>query len=167
MRNTQKTISLNNFDFNGFTEAILEFLGGQISEEIHPSWAIVTVDEPRGTSEYGPEEGRSNFLDELQSGQRLFFPFSSSNVGEPVPCADGESRQVVYDEEDETKNDFIMGDVDCVGFLFKLEDNKLCISLAIHAGGSCPGAGPAVKIEKDCGVFTAGMNSFIDKFVIE
>ena len=81
-------------------------------KDVHPSSAIVKLTAPGGVPEFGPDNARTNFLEELEAGQLLFFPFSSSNFGEPVRCADDKSRELDDD------SDFIIGDVDCSGFSF-------------------------------------------------
>lgn len=154
----QTNIDVDDFDLAGFAEEVLGFLGGQVSEEVHPSYAIVKVAAPGGFPQFGPGEGRSNFLEELESGHLLFFPFSSSYVDEPVPCADGQSRQLDEDTEP------AIGDVDCVGFLLQLKQQRLIIDSAIHAGGGLPPP-PSVDIEY-CGVFDAGMEAFISRFIL-
>ena len=155
----QKKVATNDFDLEGFTNAVLSFLGGEVSPDVHPSYAIVKVDAPGGVPEFGPEEGRSNFMEEFEARHLLFFPFSSSNVGEPVRCADGQSRELNDD------SDFIIGDVDCVGFLFQLKEGVLYIDSAVHAGGACVAPPPSIDIE-NCNVFDAGMEAFIDRFIL-
>ncbi|HQM51480.1 MAG TPA: hypothetical protein PLJ71_22610 [Candidatus Hydrogenedentes bacterium] len=154
----QRQVAFDDFDMEGFTKAVLDFVGREMSQDVHPSYAIVKVAAPGGVPEFGPEEGRSHFLEELQSGHLLFFPFSSGNVGEPVLCADGQSREL------EDDSDFVLGDVDCVGFLLQLRERDLYIDSAVHAGGACPGPVPSVDVE-NCGVFDAGMEAFLNRFI--
>lgn len=144
--------------FDEFTREILAFLKTQVSEEVHPSFAIVKVDEPGHVPQYGPEEGHSNFLEELEAGWQVFFPFSSSNVGEPIECADGKARAI--DDE----SDIGLGEVDCVGFLVKIENGSFVINSAIHAGGSCTFPPPSVDIS-DCNVFDVPMEAFLGSFI--
>jgi len=154
----QKKVAVKDFDFKGFTKALLGFLGKELGEEVHPSYGIVTVAEPGGVPEYGPETGRANFQEELEAGKLLFFPFSSSNVDEPIPCADGKKRKLAED------SDFMMGEVDCVGFLVQLKAGAFYINSAMQAGGACPGPVPSVDI-MDCDLFDAPMEKFIGKFI--
>ena len=156
----EKKVNLEKFDLQSFTSATLKFLTTQVSEEVDPSFAIVTVTAPGGIPEFGPEKGRSNFLEELKSGLLLFFPFSSSNVGDPIPCADGNS----YEIDSDLDSDFTLGDTDCVGFLLSLKDNTLHINSACHAGGCCVAPPPSVDIES-CDIFDAPMEQFICKFI--
>jgi len=158
----QIKIAIDKFDFEDFQKEVIGFLAGQVSPDVHPSWAVVGIDAPGDEPEYGPEEGRSSFLDELNAGRYLFFPFSSSNACGPIDCADGECRE--YEDSEETEA--IIGDVDCVGFLLKLKEGILYIDSAIHAGGSCPAPPPSVDIS-DCDIFEDGMKEFIRRFIRE
>lgn len=154
-----KEISVSNaeFDFPAFVQANLNFLSTMVVEGVHPSYPIVWVDRERGTVEYGPEGGRDCFIDELSDGKQLFFPFSGCNIGDPIECADGVAREL---DED---SDFIMGDVDCVGFLISLDSAQLSIRSAEHAGGTCQFA-PTVQAT-DCDVFDAPMKVFARSFL--
>ena len=69
----QKKVATNDFDLEGFTNAVLSFLGGEVSPDVHPSYAIVKVDAPGGVPEFGPEEGRSNFMEEFELAIFYFF----------------------------------------------------------------------------------------------
>lgn len=154
----QKQVAFADFDLKSFINTTLIWLKTQVSDEVDPSYAIVKISASGDSPEFGPESGRSNFQEELENGQLLFFPFSSSNIGEPVECIDGKSREIDYE------SDFGMGDSDCVGFLIGLKKGILYINSAIHAGGCCPGPGPSVDII-DCDIFDNGMEKFINKFI--
>ena len=146
------------FQFDKFSKRILRYLRKQVSEEVDPSYAIVAVSEPGGVPRFGPEEGRENFLKELESGLKLFFPFSDSDIGEPIECADGRSRTI------KENSDFRLGETSCVGFLIQLKDKKFIINSAINAGRGCPGGTESVDIA-ECDIFDAAMEKFIRQFV--
>ncbi len=152
----RNTVAVENFDFDGFVKAVLKFLEPQVG--CHPSYAIVMVAGSGEAPEYGPEEGRTSFKFELGLGQCLFFPFSSSNMDEPIPCADGKTRKIAPNAK------FRFGEVDCVGFLIGLNDGKFQIDSALHAGGACTWPPPSVDV-MDCGVFDRAMASFIQRFI--
>jgi len=135
----------------------------QVSKEVHPSFAIVKVRNLDDPAEYGPDEGRSNFSEELEEGWQLFFPFSSSYVGEPIPCADNVAREP-DEEDDEEDSNFPLGDVDCIGFLIQKAGNDFIINSAIHAGGGCPVPPPYVDII-DCDLFDEPMKDFLKRFI--
>ena len=155
----EKTVDLEKFDLHSFISTILKFLSNQVSETVDPSFAIVTVNAPGGIPEFGPEKGRSNFLEELKSGLHLFFPFSSSNDGDPIPCADENSYKL------DSEADLTLGYTDCVGFLLSLNGNTLHINSACHAAGCCIAPPPSVDIE-DCDIFDDPMDEFICQFIL-
>jgi hypothetical protein len=101
----QRRVALTRFDFDAFTAAILAFLRTQGFEEVDPSYAIVTVAHPGDVPEYGPPEGRDTFAEELAAGRWLFYPFSTSNIGAGVACADGRQRLLPDDEEEVADRD--------------------------------------------------------------
>jgi len=152
-------INKDKFKFNDFTASILEFLKSW-GMEVHPSYAIAMVEEPGDAPEYGPEEGRNNFLDELSAGNYLFFPFSTSNLDEPISCANGKAYKL--DEE----SDFVIGDIDCVGFLIKLDNGNFIINSAVNAGGACMAPPPSVDIT-DCDIFDKPMKNYLNNFMIK
>ena len=144
------------FDFDSFTKATLEFLSMIISDKVHPSTAITRVESLDDIPEWGPEKGRSNFLNELTEGYFLFFPFTATNVGEPIDCANGKS----YEIDDDTECN--LSEVDTDGFLVKLEKGNFIINSAFQAGG---GQFPPYFEITDCGVFDKPMKRFVNKFV--
>lgn len=149
-------VANDSFQFNSFTDAILKFLPRVISHEIHPSSAITRVESLDDIPEWGPEKGRSNFLNELTEGYCLFFPFTATNVGEPIACANGKS----YDIDEDTECN--LSEADCDGFLVKLEKGNFVINSAFQAGGGH--SSPYIEIT-DCGVFDRPMKRFVNKFV--
>ena len=152
------TVPREEFDFAGFTRAILRFLQKNVPNWIPSSYGVARVEHPGGIPEDGPGTGPDDFIAELRTGSLLFFPFSASNVGEPIPCADGRSRKLPEDAE------FVIGEVDCVGYLVKLTRSRFQIDSAIHAGGACPAPPPSVDVA-DCGIFDVPMENFVRKFV--
>jgi hypothetical protein len=154
----QVVIQIRNFDFDSFAKNILAFLEGQVSGDVHPSYAVVRVAKSGAVPEYGPEKGRSEFVDEIENGKLLFFPFSSSNAGDAIECVDGISRVLPDDSA------LILGDVDCVGFLIGLKEGYFTIDSAIHAGGASPGPLPSIDIV-DCDIFDSPMDNYIKQFL--
>ena len=180
-----KTIKIeeSKFQFEEFTRKILEFLKPIVSEEVHPSSAISIVDE-HGDAEFGPDEGRSNFLEELRTGKQLFFPFSDHMIAEQIACADGVERQLPVElievgeesgeqggqseelheksEEPDEESGF-SGNV--AGYLVKLDEGNFIIDSAYWWEGSCqPPSPPSVKVS-DCYEFDEPMEAFIRSFV--
>jgi hypothetical protein len=156
----EKSITIDNFKLPQFIGSILEFLKTQVSKDFHPSWAIVSVSGPGEVPEYGPEDGNRDIESELINENKiLFFPFSSSNVGEPIPCADRKSYMIDEDSE------FSLGYTDCAGYLFKYKGGSLIINSAVHAGGACIAPPPSVDIVEDCDVFELPMIEFLNKYI--
>jgi hypothetical protein len=155
----QISVKTDRFQFDIFLETILGFITSGVPEDIHPSSYIMIVDD-ENNSYWGQEEGRNNFLGELSEGQSLFFPFSWTNVGEPIKCADGESYEIDEDGE------FGLTEVDCVGFRVQLDSGSFAIQTAVSTGGG-HSESPCVVIEEDCDVFDKPMKLFIDRFIIK
>ncbi len=153
----QIIVDRNNFDFDRFVQLTLDFNRTVLFPEFHPSVLIVKVNELGGKVKYGPDEGRSNFFEELIHGELLFFPFSSTNVDEVVTCADQVKREIPMDSK------LSIGEMDCVGYLFELKVNNFVIDSSIHAGGMC-GMPPSVDIEY-CDILDKPMATFIHQFI--
>lgn len=152
----QKEISIGSFDLDGFTEVVLGFIRERTSKDAHPSFAILRLDASGCFDGWGPKEGRSNFLEELEAGHTLFFPFTLFGEEDPVRCADGQSLELGEES--------IVGDMACVGFLFQLKEGILYVDSALLATVVCH-TPPSANIQ-NCDVFDAGMESLIDKFIL-
>lgn len=148
------TVDTKQFKFNDFTKAILAFHEG-VGENIHASAYILTVDS-EGNGEWGPDMGWDNFLEVLEKGDRLYFPFSIPAFDEPVPCANGEDVEIGSDPETN------LGETDTVGYLVAKEKDKFIIESA-HCEGGGPPYGEYVVVE-NCGEFDKVMNKFIKSF---
>jgi hypothetical protein len=144
------------FKFDDFAQAILNFHEG-IGENIHASAHILTVDS-EGNGEWGPDEGWDNFLEVLENGDRLYFPFIIPAFDQPVSCANGEEVELGEDPE------INLGETDTVGYLMAKENNKFVIESA-HCEGGGPPFGEYIYPE-DCGEFDKAMNQFIKGFLI-
>jgi hypothetical protein len=150
------------FQFRGFSNSILKYLASRLPDDVHPSWAIMRVDHVSGNAENGPEEGWDNLLQILLEGDGLFFPFSGSNVGEPIVCADG--RAYAIDEDsDREDSDFSLSEVDCAGFLIRLQEDTFTIQSAVCFGGGHSGP-PFVEV-RNCNNFDEPMTGFVSKFI--
>ncbi|MFC1592841.1 hypothetical protein ACFL4C_02390 [Candidatus Omnitrophota bacterium] len=149
------TLSRENFQFENFTNAILDFHGRIAPEGVKPSTYLLKVDS-EGYADWGPDEGWDNFLQVLSQGQRIYFPFSLTNCGESIECANGED----YELGEETE--ICLGETDTVGFIIGLYKDRFIIQSATCAGGGPP-AGLFVEVG-NCDVFDMPMKLFIDKF---
>jgi len=129
--------------------------------------AIAIVEElgEEGYAVYGPESGWSNFIEKLEDGKLLFFPFSDSYIEEPVKCADGKKHPSKFIEDKKDNYEIPIGESDCIGFSFLLKENNFIIQSSIHYGGYMyPHSPPHVKLH-DCGIFKSPMQKFINTFI--
>lgn len=162
-------VTTNEFDLDQFIEEILNFTETMVWD-VDPTFPIVWVEKQGSAAKFGPEEGGRDLEVELLEDRKILsFPFSSSNVGELIPCADGNEYELPdYDEcgeeESEEVGEFCLGDCDCVGYLIEYTNGELVINSAIHAGGGCMSP-PTVHVEADCNVFDGPMTEFIWRFV--
>lgn len=116
---------------------------------------------PTATQSGGQKKGWDDFFKVLSDGQRLYFPFSFTNIGEPIECADGN----VVELDDKGNSEIGLGDSDTVGFLLKLEEDSFMIETAAHSGGCCaPPHGDYVEAG-NCGEFDKPMEGFIGAFI--
>ena len=153
----KKQIEKAKFNLTHFSNSILTFLETQVSSDIHPSWAIVWLSRDSDKVSFGPEEGRSNFLEQLQEGNKLFFPFSSSCV-EELYFASG---QTIECKEKNKSN--LLSDIDSLGFLVSLDKDTYTIEQAIHYGGCFPHPN---NIEvHNTSPFSIKMDTFLSDFI--
>lgn len=164
----QREVPISSFDLDGFTKVILDFHAdgdcGPIPAppgEIHPSAHIVKLDTTGHFDNFGPDEGRSNFLEELESGHPLYFPFTHFGGDCPLDCADGQSlEEDDYDEDDED-TPFVDGSI---GFVIALKDGVLSIDSASMGMGLCNF--PPIMTIEGFGAADAAMEAFIDRFIL-
>lgn len=161
----KQKIAPGKFDLEGFVAATLGFLREDMSNDVDPSWGVMILPEPGGTPVWGPEEGGRDLVSELTNeGKALFFPFSSSNVGDPIPAADGKTYELPCDIDEVGDGDFWMGETANVGHLVNVQsDGTVVIQSAVFDIGHMPP--PTLEAKDDCGLFTAPMQAFIDRFV--
>ena len=150
-------LTLSNFSFPIFTKTILTFLETQVSSDIHPSWAIVWLSTDSDKVNFGLEKGRSNFLEQLQKGHKLFFPFSSSCV-EELYFASG---QTIECKEDSSFN--LLSNIDSLGFLVSLDKDIYTIEHAIHYGGCFPHPNNIEVLNNN--PFIKEMDTFLSTFI--
>ena len=158
----QLSIPINDFNLTGFIDEILNFNKAVISDEFDASYIIAEVPKIGGVPKYRAGSKDYNFKSKLvDEGKRLFFPFSATNVGEEIPCADGET----YEIDDEDESDLCFGEADCIGYLVEIKDGKVIINTAVNYGGACVAPPSSVELQKDCDVFEEPMRKFLGKFI--
>lgn len=108
------------------------------------------------------EESESNFV---------FAVFSTTNIGEPILCVDGNYYGYAADEDDEDcEEEIYIDEGDCFGFLIQINEDKYVIDSVIYSlGGSyCPDeeSEENIRIKEDCGIFEQPMQAYINKFIV-
>lgn len=111
------------------------------------------------------------FLKESESNF-VFAVFSTTNIGEPILCVDGNYYGYSNDEEDEDyKEEIYIDEGECFGFLIQINDNKYVIDTAIYSLGGCYCTGEEVeeniRIKEDCGIFEQPMQEYIRRFIVK
>ncbi len=164
-------VAIDAYNLDAFIRETLNFLELIFQHEVDPSFAVAWVDEHE--PEYGPEDVRRDHVAELEDERKvLFFPFSASNEGGPILCADGEeyvpddwyAGEYGLDELDDEAAGFLFGASECLGYLIMVEDGQYVFNSAVHSGGS-QFRGPHVELVPDCGVFDVPMQEFITHFM--
>ena len=53
----QREVAITDFDLKDFTKAVISFLGEEVSQHVHPSYAIVKITAPGGVPEFSLDVG--------------------------------------------------------------------------------------------------------------
>ena len=152
------------FDAEGFVADIMNFLksqqiGGDESEVV-----IAEVEEDGATPKWGDTiPGRNIVKELLQDEKALFFTFSGTDDGDPVPCADGKSYQVSYEEDDEVFE--CLGEGEVVGYVLKVSQGELSIKSVIHGPGVTCCQAPSVSYIEDAGPFEQAMTDYVKRLI--
>jgi hypothetical protein len=77
-----------------------------------------------------------------------------------VKCADGKE----YIMDDESDDDYTLGDTECLGFLLEYENEKLRIRTALNFSGACM-IPSSISIHDELGVLEKPMKDYIDSFI--
>ncbi len=159
-------IQLENFDIFAFMVRTIEFLDGQVSPEVDPSYSKISVGRPTGVPVFGPGGEGDVFWAFVEEREKVFFPLACAGADGTITCADGNIYKPAADNED-FKDEMLIGMVASFGFLVQVKHCTVIINSAIHAGGACPGPGPSVDICSDCGLLEEPMKTFIHSFIKE
>ena len=158
----QLNVPLKEFNLTRFINKIIDFNKTVISNEFDASYIIAEVPKVGGVPKYKTGSKDYNFKSKLiEEGKRLFFPFSATNVGEEIPCADGKT----YEIDDEGESDLCFGEADCIGYLVEIKDGKVIINTAVNYGGACVAPPASVEIQKECDIFEEPMRKFLGRFI--
>jgi hypothetical protein len=158
---------LNTFDLTGFIGRTVNFVRELGTGNPAPITAIPVV-EGNGLTPNLYENATDRTLhDELvKENKAIYFPFSSSNTGHPVLCADGRKYSVPKPEDKEKLESgaLTMDSTESVGFIVKVSDKELSIQFAKHFIGNAEFRA-SVEILKHVGEFETGMMAFLETFI--
>ena len=104
-------------------------------------------------------DGLTDEFEILDKALSFFLTFSNVGVNQDeVHCADGKSYELVGSDE------YLIGDVDTVGFLISVKEEDIKIDFVINYGGSC-GCSPDIT-PGNCGVFEKPMLEFVNNYCL-
>jgi len=159
-------IQLECFASEGFLARTLEFLRGQVSPELDPSFGMVWVHSIGDVPVFGRKSGWDVLSALKEEGKLVFFPFAHADADGTLTCADGNTYGPASDNEASGESEeTLIGLEDSIGFLVQIKEEAVIINSAIHAGGGCTGPAPRVDLYPDCGLLEKPMEKFIRSFV--
>ena len=147
-------VEKDKFLFDKFAKEILTFL-----EEIgcdYPSpYNFIFKD---SDEEWSEGVNIRNFMEELEEGEGLYFPFTTTGGSDTVGSFDGTE----YASEDAG-----LGEIDTYGFHIELKDDKFVIQSALFMDSwrTGPGAMVLKDDDQDYAHFDGPMEKFINKFI--
>ncbi|MDP4145279.1 MAG: hypothetical protein Q8936_12485 [Bacillota bacterium] len=160
-------IPLNNFDLTGFIGRIVSF-ESELGTGNPAPLTVIPVVEANGSTPNLYEQAVDRIPhDELvKEGKTLYFPFSSSNTGDPVLCVDGRKHYVPKSEDRERyeSSTLTMSPTETVGFLVRVSGNQVIIQFAKQISGYSV-TSASVQPLKQAGDFEDGMKAFIQSFI--
>jgi hypothetical protein len=108
------------------------------------------------------KESKDNFV---------FAIFSTTNIGEPILCVDGNCYGYAIEEHDEDyEEEIFIYEGDFYGYLIQLNEDKYLIDSVIYfSGGQCCSGEmleESLRVKEDCGIFEQPIQAYINKFII-
>lgn len=154
-------IALSRFDFSRFIGKILDF----VQQKNFSPTVVVCFSEDGDLVELEVDEiNQDSIRDMLYQGKIFFLPFSDINVGEPVPCADGNHYSLSNSGDLDEEVALSVDEVESVGFLVQVEQEMAVICPAVFQGGEYFEIESA-EMEEDLKEFSEPMDQFIQQFV--
>ena len=152
------------FDFDGFMESIYAFLLERFQEPDPSIW--IQVLEPG--SVFPEDRGCRDVREDLRNGLALFFPFALPDMTGGTFCADGRDFATWQTMENEGEvpedHEYLVDDINELGFIISLEKGVYVIRLATLCGGLQAGPWPYVEEREDMGIFEEKMTDFLNRF---
>lgn len=158
---------LNTFDLTGFIGRTVNFVRELGAGNPAPITAIPVVEKNGLTPDLYESATDRTLHDELvKENKAIYFPFSSSNTGEPVLCANGKEYSVPKPEGKHKyeSTEHTLDSTETVGFIFKVSGDQLSIQFAKHFIGNADGPA-SVEILEHVGEFEAPMMAFLETFI--
>lgn len=156
-------IALSRFNLSRFIGEIFNFMH---QNDISPT-VVVCFSENGDVAELEADEVNQDSIKELLfQGEILFLPFSDINVGEPVPCVDGNHYLLSDPDELDQEVAVSIDEVESVGFLVQVEQEMAVICPAVFLGGEYYEIDSA-EMGEDLKEYSEPMNQFVQRFVID
>lgn len=152
-------IALSSFQLAKFIRAMNAFFA---ANQIPPAAVALFQDDDEPLS-LGAADGR-DLAAELMDGRKLYFPFSDTNTGEAVSCADGRRYRLPVAETDETELSFCAAEWESVGFLVAVSQGEVRLEKVALAGGELLPADDPEWLATD---LAESMTRFIQTFIAE
>lgn len=152
---------LSEFDLSDFIGEIFNFL----SRKEMPFTLVACFSESGVVEELDAGTITADSVKELLfRGKILFLPFSDINTGDPVPCADGNHYLLSTPNDLDEEVAISAEPVELIGFLLKIEQEKVIIEAATFSGGEYyPVEG--VEMEEDWKELSEPMSLFVERFM--
>lgn len=156
-----KVLEKSKFRFDKFLKDTIAFLKEYNCPETHPSVWVVWLEDGSPKVQWGPKEGRDNYMQQLNEGKSLFFRFSTECFDEEIHCANSKTYSCVDPQDEDTIS--IITEIDYLGYLVSIHDDTYQISLAIHSGEMFPY--PEQIIVDKVGEYAEAMEEYLMKFI--
>ncbi len=154
-------VGLSRFDLSGFIGEIFDFLH---RNDISPTVVVSFTQDGAAAESEMDEITQDSTWELLLRGEILFLPFSDINVGESIPCADGNSYSIFTSSGLDEEVAVSAEQVESVGFLVKVEQENIEICPAVFKGGDYCQMDPN-EIEGDLKEFNEPMFQFVGRFM--
>ncbi len=155
-------IAVSRFDLSRFIGKVLNFLH---RNNISPT-VMACFSEDGDLKGLEVDEINQDFIRELLFQGKIFFlPFSDINIGEPVPCADGNQYSFPDPGELDEEVAVSVDEVESVGFLVQIDQDMAVIVSAVFQGGEYYEI-ESEEMEEDLQEFSEPMTQFVQGFVI-
>jgi hypothetical protein len=158
---------LDTFDLTGFIGRDVNFVRELGAGNPAPITAIPVVERNGLTPNLYENATDRTLHDELvKEHKAIYFPFSSSNTGKPVLCADGREYSVPKPEnrKNDESVDLTMDSTETVGFVVKASHDQLSVQFAKQFAGNADFPA-SVETLKHVGEFEAPMMAFLETFI--